>query len=108
MGLLMLVWRWSRAKTPGLVGDPIRGFNRGVAVIGDKVLVVTDNGHLLALHRLNGGLIWETDMVGDVPVRNHYGATSAPAVARRRVRLTKRGPTMPGILGAINRRQTQG
>jgi hypothetical protein len=35
-------------------------------------------------------------------------ATSAPAVARRRVRLTKRGPTMPGILGAINRRQTQG
>jgi alcohol dehydrogenase (cytochrome c) len=75
-----LVWRWSRAKTPGLVGDPIRGFNRGVAVIGDKVLVVTDNGHLLALHRLNGGLIWETDMVGDVPVRNHYGATSAPLV----------------------------
>jgi PQQ-dependent dehydrogenase (methanol/ethanol family) len=76
-----LVWRWSRAKTPGLVGDPVRGFNRGVAVIGDKVLMATDDGHLLALHRLNGGIAWEADMVGDVPVRNHYGATSAPLVA---------------------------
>lgn len=73
-----LIWRWNRAKTPGLVGDPIRGFNRGLALLGDRVYFQTDNAHLIALHRLNGSLLWEVDMVGDVPLRHHYGATSAP------------------------------
>lgn len=75
-----LIWRWNRPKSPGLVGDPIRGFNRGLAVLGDRVFFQTDNGHLVALHRMNGSLLWEVDMVGDVPLRNHYGATSAPLI----------------------------
>lgn len=75
-----LVWRWNRPKSPGLVGDPIRGFSRGLALLGDRVLFQTDNGHLVALHRLSGSLLWDVDMVGDVPLRNHYGATSAPLV----------------------------
>ncbi len=75
-----LVWRWNRPKSPGLVGDPIRGFSRGLALLGYRVLFQTDNGHLVALHRLSGSLLWEVDMVGDVPLRNHYGATSAPLI----------------------------
>lgn len=76
-----LLWRWNRPKTQGLVGDPIRGFSRGLALLGDRILFQTDNGHLVALHRLNGSLLWEVDMVGDVPLRGHYGATSAPLIA---------------------------
>ncbi len=76
-----LLWRWNRAKTQGLVGDPVRGFNRGMALLGDRILFQTDNGHLVALHRWNGSLLWDTNMVGDVPVKNHYGATSAPLIA---------------------------
>ena len=76
-----LLWRWSRAKTPQLVGDPIRGFSRGLALLGDRVFFQTDNGHLVALHRLNGSLLWDADLVGDnMPLRNHYGSTSAPLV----------------------------
>lgn len=76
-----LLWRWNRPKTPQLVGDPIRGFNRGLAVLGDRVFFQTDNGYLVALHRLNGSVLWEADLVGEgVPIRNHYGATSAPLV----------------------------
>ncbi|MBM3740394.1 MAG: c-type cytochrome [Acidobacteria bacterium] len=75
-----LIWRWNRPKSQGLVGDPIRGFSRGLALLGDRVLFQTDNGHLVTLHRLSGSLLWDVDMVGDVPLRNHYGATSAPLV----------------------------
>ena len=76
-----LVWRWNRPKSDGLVGDPVRGFSRGLAVLGNRIFFQTDNGHLVALHRLNGSLLWEIDMVGDAPLRKHYGATSAPLIA---------------------------
>jgi alcohol dehydrogenase (cytochrome c) len=59
------------------VGDASSGLNRGVAVLGDRVFVVTDNAHLLALHRINGALLWDTAMEDP---KKHYGATSAPLV----------------------------
>ena len=34
-------------------GDAAGGINRGVAMLGDRVFMVTDNAHLLALHRLD-------------------------------------------------------
>jgi alcohol dehydrogenase (cytochrome c) len=72
-----MIWRYSRPPSKGLVGDAAGGINRGVAVLGDRVFVVTDNAHLLALHRLNGALLWDTEMAD---TRKHYGATSAPLV----------------------------
>jgi alcohol dehydrogenase (cytochrome c) len=50
-----------------------------VAVLGDKVFMVTDHAHIIALHRLNGQLLWDTEMAD---YRQHYGATSAPLVVR--------------------------
>ena len=73
------IWKWSRPTTKGLVGDAASGINRGVAILGDRVFVVTDNAHLVALHRVTGGLIWETEMADS---RQHYGATSAPLVVK--------------------------
>jgi alcohol dehydrogenase (cytochrome c) len=71
------VWNYSRPRTPGLVGDPASGINRGVAVLGDRVLLQTDHAHLIALHRLSGHLLWDVEMAD---YNDHYGATSAPLV----------------------------
>ncbi len=71
------IWRYSRPASKGLVGDAAGGINRGVAVLGDRVFLVTDNAHLLALHRINGALLWETEMADS---KKHYGSTSAPLV----------------------------
>lgn len=72
------IWAYSRPPSKGLVGDAAGGINRGVALLGDLVYLVTNNAHLLALHRVTGGLVWEAEMADS---RNHYGATSAPLIA---------------------------
>ena len=71
------VWHYGRPRTPGLVDDPAAGLNRGVAVLGDRVFLQTDNAHLIALHRLTGQLLWDVEMADS---REHYGATGAPLV----------------------------
>jgi len=47
--------------------------------MGDRVFMVTDNCHLIALHRLTGALLWDTEMADS---HQHYGATSAPLAVR--------------------------
>ncbi len=71
------VWHFTRPRTPGLAGDAAGGINRGVALLGDRVFFETDNAHLLALHRLTGQLLWETEMA---EASKNYGATGAPLV----------------------------
>jgi len=71
------IWQYSRLRTPGIVSDASLGTNRGVALLGDKVFVATDNAHLIALHRVTGRLLWEVVMP-DEP--QHYGATAAPLI----------------------------
>jgi alcohol dehydrogenase (cytochrome c) len=73
------VWHYARPLTKGVIGDAASGINRGVAVLGDKVFLVTDNAHLIALNRFNGALLWDTEMAD---YRQHYGATSAPLVVQ--------------------------
>src|SRR5260370_9152820 len=51
--------------------------NRGVALLGDRVFFVTADAHLVCLHRLTGGLMWDVNMP-ETPGR--YSATSAPLV----------------------------
>ena len=71
------IWHYSRPLTSGMVGDAATAINRGVAILGDKVFMVTDNAHLLALGRTSGNLIWDTEMAD---YRQNYGATAAPLV----------------------------
>jgi alcohol dehydrogenase (cytochrome c) len=71
------IWHYARPLTTGVIGDAASAINRGVAVLGDKVFLVTDHAHMLALNRLNGQLLWDTEMAD---YRQHYGATSAPLV----------------------------
>jgi alcohol dehydrogenase (cytochrome c) len=71
------IWRYARPQTKNLTGDASGGINRGVAVLGDRVFLVTDNAHMLALHRLNGALLWDVEMADS---HQNYGSTSAPLV----------------------------
>ena len=71
------IWQYSRPRSKGLSGDAAGGINRGVAILGDRVFMVTDNAHLLALHRLTGSLLWDVEMADS---HQNYGATSAPLI----------------------------
>jgi alcohol dehydrogenase (cytochrome c) len=71
------IWHYSRPRSPNLAGDAASGINRGVAVRGDRVFLVTDNAHLLALHRFTGQLLWDVKMADS---GENYGSTSAPLV----------------------------
>src|SRR5207248_10413091 len=35
------IWSYSRPRTPGLIGDASLGTNRGLAILGDNVFMVT-------------------------------------------------------------------
>jgi PQQ-dependent dehydrogenase (methanol/ethanol family) len=71
------IWHYARPLTKGVIGDAGSAINRGVAVLGDKVFMTTDHAHIIALSRINGQLLWDTEMAD---YRQHYGTTSAPLV----------------------------
>jgi PQQ-dependent dehydrogenase (methanol/ethanol family) len=76
------IWHYSRPRSSGLLGDAALGTHRGVALLGDKVFLVTDNAHLLALNRITGSLVWEVVMPEE-PM--HYGSTVAPLIVKDRL-----------------------
>ena len=69
------IWHFQRPRTRGLVGNASGGINRGAAVSGDRVFMVTDHAHLLALSRFTGSLLWESEMAD---WHQNYSATAAP------------------------------
>jgi len=71
------IWHYQRPRTKGLVGNAAGGINRGVAIAGDRVFMVTDHAHVIALNRFTGALTWETEMAD---WHQNYNATGAPLV----------------------------
>jgi alcohol dehydrogenase (cytochrome c) len=71
------VWHYRRARTNGLAGNAALGFNRGVAISGDRLFMLTDNAHMVAFDRNNGEMLWETEMAD---WHQNYNGTSAPLV----------------------------
>jgi len=69
------VWHLKRPRTKGIVGG---GANRGAAVVGSRVFMLTDNAHVIALNRFTGELLWDTEMED---WRKNYAASSAPLPA---------------------------
>ena len=71
------LWCYTHNAQTSKPGDDFVQPNRGVALAGDYVLFVTANAHLVCLHRLTGGVVWDVKM----PVtEGDYYATSAPLV----------------------------
>ena len=71
------IWHYRRARTQGITGLAAAGVNRGVAVAGDRVFMVTDNAHMIALDRTTGRLLWETVIVD---WHLGYNANTAPLI----------------------------
>jgi alcohol dehydrogenase (cytochrome c) len=76
------VWHYQRPRTRGLTGNAAIGFNRGVAISGDRLFMLTDNAHMISLDRRHGELLWETEMAD---WHQNYNGTSAPLVVGRLV-----------------------
>ena len=74
------IWQYQRPKsaTGTIASDAAIGVNRGVAVLGDRIFYLTDDAHLIALHRLTGTLLWDVDT--SEGAKGRYGGTSAPLV----------------------------
>jgi PQQ-dependent dehydrogenase (methanol/ethanol family) len=73
------IWNYSRPRSTaaGISGDAARGANRGVAALGDRIFFITDDAHLISLHRVTGALMWEVALPGRP---GKFGGTSAPLV----------------------------
>lgn len=69
------IWQYRRSRTRGLIGNAASGVNRGAAVSGDHLFMVTDNAHIIALDRHSGNLLWDTPMADWT---QNYNATGAP------------------------------
>ena len=74
------IWNFTRPRSGagGISGDAAKGATRGVALLGDRVFFITDDAHLICLHKLTGAVLWDVPMP-EQPGR--YGGTSAPLVA---------------------------
>lgn len=53
--------------------------NRGVAIVGDKVLMATLDAHLLAFDRKSGEILWDTEII---EYNRGFSATSAPLIVK--------------------------
>jgi alcohol dehydrogenase (cytochrome c) len=71
------IWVFRTPRTKGILSDAGGGTNRGPAVSGNRVFMITDNAHILALDRTTGKKIWDTRM-GDI--EEGYSSTAAPLV----------------------------
>lgn len=71
------LWSYSQDRSEGLISEAGRSANRGVALDDDRVFMVTDHAHLLALNRWTGERLWDTEMAD---YRQQYAATAAPLV----------------------------
>ena len=76
------VWHHPRRTTQGLVDDASNHHNRGVAILGTRIYMETDNAHLLCLDARSGQVLWDDAYATG---NKNYGATSAPLVVKDKV-----------------------
>ena len=72
------VWHYFRPRTKNLNGNAGGGFNRGVAIAGDRLFMVMEHAHVIGLNRFTGAVLWDTVMAD---WKENYNATSAPLIA---------------------------
>jgi alcohol dehydrogenase (cytochrome c) len=69
------IWHYSEPRHPGLLSEAGTGANRGPAISGERVFMITDHAHLLAFNRFTGKKLWDTEMGS---VHDGYSATVSP------------------------------
>lgn len=96
-----VLWHFSRPISSGLVDDASGHISRGVALLGTRLYMETDNAHLLCLDGRSGHLIWD---VAYADWNKNYGATSAPLIVKDNVLVGTSGGDdgVRGFLAAYN------
>ncbi len=56
--------------------------NRGMAMLGDRLFMVTGDAHLIAIESKTGQQIWDSEIA---PVTQSYGATLAPLAVKDKI-----------------------
>src|ERR1700742_2075305 len=77
-----VLWHYSRPVSQGLIDDASGHINRGVALLGTRLYMQTDNAHILCLDARSGNLVWD---VAYADWNKNYGATSAPLIVKDKV-----------------------
>ena len=77
-----VLWHHTRPITEGLVDDASGHINRGVAVLGNRLYMETDNAHLVCIDARSGNQIWD---VAYASGNKNYGATSVPLIVKDKV-----------------------
>ena len=96
-----ILWHYARPISSGLVDDASGHLSRGVALLGTRLYMETDNAHLLCLDARSGHLIWD---VAYADWNKNYGATSAPLIVKDKVLVGTSGGDdgVRGFLAAYN------
>jgi alcohol dehydrogenase (cytochrome c) len=96
-----VLWHYSRPVSSGLIDDASGHISRGVALLGTRLYMETDNAHLLCLDARSGHLIWD---VAYADWNKNYGATSAPLIVKDKVLVGTSGGDdgVRGFLAAFN------
>jgi alcohol dehydrogenase (cytochrome c) len=71
------LWTYNEPRHDGILGEAGAGANRGAAIGGDRVFMITDHAHLLAFNRFTGAKLWNTNMASHL---DGYSASAAPIV----------------------------
>jgi len=82
------LWHYSRPVSGGLIDDASGHINRGVAILGNRLYMETDNAHLLCLDKRSGNLMWD---VAYADWNRNYGATGAPLILKDKVLVATSG-----------------
>jgi len=91
------IWRYRRELPPNLTAC-CGLVNRGFAMLGDKLFMVTLDAHLLALDRTTGAITWDVALE---EYKNGYASTLAPLVVNDKVIVGVAGGEF-GIRGFID------
>jgi alcohol dehydrogenase (cytochrome c) len=70
-------WEYRRNLPNDLTYGALAPVNRGFAILGDRLFMVTLDAHLLAFDRRTGGVLWDVTLAN---YREGYAATLAPLV----------------------------
>ena len=96
-----LFWRYRRPNAPDLTAGAGYPVNRGFAILGDRLFMVTLDAHVVALDTKTGVVVWDSEMVD---YKAGYAATPAPLVVKDKVIVGSSGGENPtrGFISAFD------
>ncbi len=96
-----MLWRHRRELPDGLTSGALYPVNRGFAVLGHRLYMVTLDAHLVALDATNGLVQWEVPLED---YRRGYSSTPAPLIVKDKVIVGSSGGEFPtrGFIAAYD------